>query len=459
MSSELPSHLQRDVQTLSDYVHLVEDTGAIICVANFENKYVRVSNAFARLLGRERADMEGQPTTPFIHPDDAGVAAAEMAQLGAGTLDRQMTADYVLRFIAKDGTIVHIAWNAMIDLEQGRVYCFGRNVTAERKLQAELEARSRLEGLLTKVSTSFAALAPERTDEGINEALGEVARFFDVDRTYVFGFRDDGHTVDNTHEYCAPGAAARRDDMQAIPFDRFGWFFQQVRQHGICRIETLDDFPPEAAEGRAQSERDHIKSCVAVAMSFQGEVVGFLGLESVRMERAFTDDTVRMLRVLGDVLVASLDRKRSYDALRDKLATIERQQLAIRDLSTPVIEIWEDILTLPIVGVIDSQRSSEMTSRLLAAIDESGARCVIVDVTGVDVVDTMTADHLIRMIRAARLLGAYCVLTGLSPDVAQTLVRIGVDLRGIRTLRSLKEGLKSCFLRLRQIDEGREIAD
>jgi rsbT co-antagonist protein RsbR len=136
--------------------------------------------------------------------------------------------------------------------------------------------------------------------------------------------------------------------------------------------------------------------------------------------------------------------------MEEKLTTIEQQRMAIRDLSTPIIELWEDILTLPIVGVVDTQRSVEMTERLLHRIVQDKVRCVIIDITGVEVVDTMTANHFIKMVKAARLLGAYCVVTGISPMIAQTLVQIGVDLRDIKTLGSLKEGLRECFLYLRK---------
>lgn len=150
---------------------------------------------------------------------------------------------------------------------------------------------------------------------------------------------------------------------------------------------------------------------------------------------------------------AYLERLRASRAeLEEKLAMIERQAAAIRDLSTPVIELWDDVLTLPIVGVVDTQRSLEMTQRLLRRLAESRFQCVIIDVTGVDVVDTMTADHFVKMIKSAQLLGVYCVVTGVSPEIAQTLVRIGVDLGPVKTLRSLKDGLKDCFMYLRRKD-------
>lgn len=136
--------------------------------------------------------------------------------------------------------------------------------------------------------------------------------------------------------------------------------------------------------------------------------------------------------------------------LEVKLATIERQDAAIRDLSTPIMEIWDDVLVLPIVGVVDTRRSMEIMNNLLERIVETQSRCVIIDVTGVEFIDTKTADYLLKVVRASNLLGTRCVLTGLSPAIAQTLVDIGADLTEVRTLRNLKAGLKDCLRYLRE---------
>jgi rsbT co-antagonist protein RsbR len=128
--------------------------------------------------------------------------------------------------------------------------------------------------------------------------------------------------------------------------------------------------------------------------------------------------------------------------LEGKLETIEMQQVAIRELSTPIIEVWAGVLCLPVVGVVDSQRSAEMTETLLETIVAKQARTAIVDITGIDVMDTKTADHFIKMARAVRLLGAECIVSGINPGIAQTLTHIGVDLTGVRTLRSLRDALQ-----------------
>ncbi len=140
--------------------------------------------------------------------------------------------------------------------------------------------------------------------------------------------------------------------------------------------------------------------------------------------------------------------------LKARLKTIEEQNAAIRELSTPVMEIWDDILVLPVVGVVDTHRSMEIMNTLLQRIVDGQAKCVIIDITGVEVVDTKTADYLLRVARAARLLGTRCVLTGLSPAVAQTLVEIGADITEITTLRNLKEGLKDCLAYIRRNVKG-----
>ena len=128
--------------------------------------------------------------------------------------------------------------------------------------------------------------------------------------------------------------------------------------------------------------------------------------------------------------------------LEEKLATIELQRAAIRELSTPIIEVWEGVLCLPVVGVLDSTRSAEMTEALLTAIVDKKARCAIIDITGIQVMDTGTADHFLRMAKAVRLLGSNCVLTGVHPNIAQTIVHMGVDLSDVLTHRTLRNALQ-----------------
>ncbi|MEM6994634.1 MAG: STAS domain-containing protein [Myxococcota bacterium] len=127
--------------------------------------------------------------------------------------------------------------------------------------------------------------------------------------------------------------------------------------------------------------------------------------------------------------------------LEEKLQTIKKQQLAIRRLSTPVIELWEGVVCLPVVGAVDNARAKEISDNMLAAVRRKKAVCAIIDVTGIDAMDTDTADHFVRMTKAVRLLGARCLLTGVGPETAQTLSQMGVELTDIETRRTLRHAL------------------
>ncbi|MBV9416014.1 MAG: STAS domain-containing protein, partial [Solirubrobacterales bacterium] len=121
---------------------------------------------------------------------------------------------------------------------------------------------------------------------------------------------------------------------------------------------------------------------------------------------------------------------------------IREQQAAIRELSTPVLQVRDRLLILPIIGGLDSQRARQLTQQLLSAIRESRARMVVIDITGVGMIDLTVANHLVQTVEAARLMGARAIITGLSSEVAQTLVDLGVDLSMMQTVGDLQGGLE-----------------
>lgn len=138
-------------------------------------------------------------------------------------------------------------------------------------------------------------------------------------------------------------------------------------------------------------------------------------------------------------------RKKVENELREKLELIQEQQVAIQALSTPIIQVWDGVLTLPIVGTLDSARAADIMDKLLSTIVATRSRFAILDLTGVEGVDTATANHIIQIISAVELLGAKAVVTGIGPLVAQTVVELGVDLSSITTLKDLKQGLQRCL--------------
>ncbi len=128
--------------------------------------------------------------------------------------------------------------------------------------------------------------------------------------------------------------------------------------------------------------------------------------------------------------------------------TLEQQRQTIDELQTPVIQVWQGILALPIVGGLDTARSQAMTEALLQRIVDTDSEIVIVDITGVPFVDTAVAKHLLEVVAATRLIGAEALIVGLSTRTALTLVHLGVDLAGVVTRTTLAKGLELAFARL-----------
>jgi len=128
--------------------------------------------------------------------------------------------------------------------------------------------------------------------------------------------------------------------------------------------------------------------------------------------------------------------------VQERERVIRQQQEAIRELSTPVLQVRERLLILPIIGVIDPQRARQLTEQLLRGIRTNRAKVVVIDITGVAAMDATVANHLVQTVEASRLLGATVIVTGLSPEIAQTLVTIGVDLGKMNTVGDLQGGIE-----------------
>jgi rsbT co-antagonist protein RsbR len=250
-----------------------------------------------------------------------------------------------------------------------------------------------------------------------------------------------------------------RDGLQIASNAATAALWNIRREQWVGHFNMITD-PQLAAQGSAERHRRVMQgeTLVLPVGRFSGRRTG---LQEDASEERWIQATYYPLRgadgevthlmgVLRDV-TEEIDQRKAIEAAQ---AEIEAQRSMIESLSTPVIQMWESVLAVPLVGAIDSRRAMQITESVLAAISEQQAECVIIDITGVPVVDTRVAQYLIQTARASKLLGCEVALVGIGVELAQTIVQLGVDLQAFNTMANLQAGL-AWALKLRGLQVSR----
>ncbi|MDW7656638.1 MAG: PAS domain S-box protein [Bacillota bacterium] len=229
-----------------------------------------------------------------------------------------MVNDTVL--IARDGTKYHIADSAAPMLDDGAkmfgVIMVFSDVTKRKKAEESTQYQLRFEKLLADVSNIFASQPSEHFDQSINHALELIGEFFQVDRSYVFQFFDDGKQMSNTHEWCAEGIEAQMDKIQGVPADKFSWLIEQIRKKKSVYIPDVDSLPPEAEAEKKEFQSQDIRSLLSIPMTKNSTVFGFLGLDAVKDKKIWTENHIMLLTVVADLILNAYTRSLTEEKMR-----------------------------------------------------------------------------------------------------------------------------------------------
>jgi rsbT co-antagonist protein RsbR len=171
-------------------------------------------------------------------------------------------------------------------------------------------------------------------------------------------------------------------------------------------------------------------------------------LENLEADKSVSFEKSREILMLLGTIFNDIILDVFHIYLENKEKTIQAQQEELKQTSTPITEIWDGVLTLPIIGSLDSSRTMIVMEKLLSRIESDRARVVVIDVTGVMAIDSQVSHHLIQMIRATGLMGATAILTGIRPEIARALTSLNIDLSSVTTRSKLSEGLKEAFRQL-----------
>ena len=199
--------------------------------------------------------------------------------------------------------------------------------------------------------------------------------------------------------------------------------------------KALRDFLEGVSRSRAQQGFTSSETALFI-FSFKQPL-----FEQLRTNNPANADTLVRDVWAATLLIDSLGMHtvKTFQVARESI--IRRQQEDMLELSTPVVKLWEGILALPMIGTLDSARTQVVMESLLNRIVETGSQVAILDITGVPTVDTLVAQHLLKTVTALRLMGAECIISGVRPQIAQTIVHLGVDLQGVTTKASLADAL------------------
>lgn len=284
-----------------------------------------------------------------------------------------------------------IVWESLIGI---LVIPFGILMTrqvklANQELEHEIQERSRIEtalryrieieNLVTNTSTQFISLETKDLDAEINRALEAIGTFGGVDRSYVFIFEDDGKTMNNTHEWCQTGIEPQLSKLQGLRMHEVPWFAERLISGPFFQISSVANLPLEASAEKQEFQRQQIQSLVIVPMVLRGKLFGFLGLDSVRHEKTWSEEDIRLLQMAGEIFVNGFERQEVEENLRkSEAAKVEafRQSDALKtallslvshELRTPLTAIKASI-----AGLIELSRqdASKVQQEFLQGINQ-----------------------------------------------------------------------------------------
>src|SRR3989304_2345648 len=225
-------------------------------------------------------------------------------------------------------------------------------IVGHKHTEGLLQYRLKIEELIATISANFINLAPQEVDAGINRALKIIGEFGGVDRSYVFQYSDtERKKLDNTHEWCAGGVEPRIEKLKGLPVDHFPWGMEKLERFESLHVPRVADMPERANAEKELQESQSVQSFVIVPMVYSGSLVGFLGFDSVRLEKTWTEEDIALLKMIGEIFVNTLERKRAEERIKhhvqrlNTLPTIDQAIISSLDLHVILNIFLEQVTT------------------------------------------------------------------------------------------------------------------
>jgi PAS domain S-box-containing protein len=360
-------------------------------ITDFNGYFKEFNDLWERTLGHTREEFMSQPFMSFVHPDDRELTVAAFQSIMGG----HKVAGFENRYRCKDGSYKWLQWHTTPDLELMMAFAVARDVTERKRIDDELKRR-------------------EHQYRSLVEAAQDL--IWSVDRRGRWTFLNQAAA--RIYGYPAEDLIGRAA-LELTVADQRG----RDQEVFACAFEGESVFQHETTQTRRDGALVHLSFNAVPLYDANGAIIGATGTAS-------------------DIT----ERKRAE-------ARLLKQAEAIRSMATPILQVWDGVVAMPIIGVVDTQRAAQVMETLLGEVARTRTRFAILDLTGVEVVDTSTANYLLQMVRGVSLLGGTCIVSGIAPAIASTMVGLGLEMAGLLTFSTLQAALRHA-IRV-SADEGR----
>ncbi|AUX40597.1 anti-anti sigma factor protein [Sorangium cellulosum] len=396
----------------------------LVGIAGFDGHFKRVGQAWERTLGYSREELLSRPFLDFVHPDDRERTLAESAHAFAGT----GSVTFTNRYRCRDGSYRWIEWNSSANQEAQVVYFVARDITDRKRAEeALIAAEARFRAAIDGSLDIFVVLRRAPGEGGADgdfvftEANTKLVEILSTPREAIIG-----RTIDEvTPEAPALGLVALLDralrNRERLLEER------EVRAPDGKGIWIQYQIIPLNDDSVAVTTKD-----ITPFRQLEGEL-----REALQRREVYAEELAQKNRMLAE---ENAERERAEALLR-------QQQDTMIAMSTPIIQAWEGVLVLPVIGTVETARAAQIMERLLPEIVRTQARFAVLDLTGVSAVDAATVAHLLAVVRAASLLGSRCLVSGISPAIARTMTEIGGAEGAFMTFGLLQNALRYALSR------------
>jgi PAS domain S-box-containing protein len=365
----------------------------------------------------------------IVHPDDGERAAHEARmkfESRAGGVSR-------FRWMAKDGRVVHVEAHSVPVFDERGEPVGMRGVTmdisARRHAEEELDRRVRQAALGADVGVALAE-GGDSLRRTLQRCAEAVVRHLDAAFARIWTL---DHEVETLELQASAGLYTHLDGAHgSVPVGRFKIGLIAAERQAHLTNSVVGD--PRVGD-QEWAVREGMVAFAGYPLLVEDHLVGVLAMFA---RKELAGDTLETLASVSNVIAQGIERRRADDALT---ALLREREQTLEEVSTPVVPILEGVLVLPLIGSLDTVRTERATRTALTEVTRQGARVCILDITGARVVDSHAVANLTNLVQALRLVGAEACVTGVGAQVAQTLVGLGLDMRGLRTYRTLAQAL------------------